>query len=197
MLTAGHRMFKAAALTGAVAPSSRFLARAMARAAHGADALVELGAGGGAVTRTLAEVYPDLRLVVVELRNDLVLRLRQEFEGLEIHAAPAATVLRSLAELPAATGIVSSLPFRSMPKLAKHETVCSILDFLGKSPGRFMVQFTYYPGAPFPVPVEFNWRKTSWVARNLPPAAVWVLEPSAGRLRTRGARASAGTVEAG
>jgi phospholipid N-methyltransferase len=186
LLTAGHRMFKAAALTGAVAPSSRYLAGAMARAAHGADALVELGAGGGSVTRALAAVYPGLRLVVVELRNDLALRLHREFKSVEIHAEPAATVLRNLRGLPAATCIVSSLPFRSMPKASKRETVSSVLDFLGTGAGRFMVQFTYYPGAPFPVPAEYTWRKTAWVARNLPPAAVWVLEPGAGRLRASG-----------
>jgi phosphatidylethanolamine/phosphatidyl-N-methylethanolamine N-methyltransferase len=180
-LTTGHRMFKAAALAGAVAPSSRYLARAMARAAHGADALVELGAGRGPVTRALAQVYPELRLVVVEMRKDLALHLRREFDAVEIHAAPAAAVLRALTGLPATTGVVSSLPFRSMPKALRHDTVCSILEFLGHGQGRFMVQFTYYPGVPFAVPAEFHWRKISFVALNLPPAAVWVLEPAARR----------------
>jgi phosphatidylethanolamine/phosphatidyl-N-methylethanolamine N-methyltransferase len=181
LLTTGHRMIRAAALAGAVAPSSRYLARAMARAAHGADALVELGAGRGPVTRALAQGYPELRLVVVEMRNDLALHLRREFKAAEIHAAPAAVVLRNLTGLPAATGVVSSLPFRSMPKALRHDTVCSILEFLRHGQGRFVVQFTYYPGAPFAVPAEFSWRRISFVALNLPPAAVWVLEPAARR----------------
>jgi phosphatidylethanolamine/phosphatidyl-N-methylethanolamine N-methyltransferase len=177
---AGQRLVNAAALSGAVTPSSQFLAHAMARAAHGAAALVELGAGTGSVTRALTRTYPGLRLVVVELRTDFALRLRREFKTAEVHAAPAAMVLRSLSGLPAATGIVSSLPFRSLPRLLKQETVCSILEFLCNGPGRFMVQFTYFPGTPFGAPIGFTWRKVAFVALNLPPAAVWVLQPDAG-----------------
>ncbi|MDH5539503.1 MAG: hypothetical protein OEY03_08875 [Rhizobacter sp.] len=181
LVNTGHHLVKAVALAGAIAPSSRHLARAMARAAHGAAALVELGAGTGPVTRALAQVYPELRLVIVELRKDLAHSLRQEFQSAEVHAAPAAIVLRSLTDLPDATGIVSSLPFRSLPRALKQDTVSSILEFLRKGPGRFMVQFTYYPGTPFRAPVGFTWRKVAFVALNLPPAAVWVLEPEVRR----------------
>jgi phosphatidylethanolamine/phosphatidyl-N-methylethanolamine N-methyltransferase len=85
----------------------------------------------------------------------------------------------ALSGLPAGTGIVSSLPFRSLPKVVKQDTVRSILDFLESGPGRFMVQFTYYPGAPFRVPAGFTWRKVAFIALNLPPASVWVLAPDA------------------
>jgi len=179
LVSAGYRFVKAAALAGAVVPSSRYLAQAMAREARGAAALVELGAGNGAVTRSLVQTYPGLRLVVVELRGDLALGLCREFALAEVHAAPAALVLPALAGLPDATGIVSSLPFRSLPRGLKAETVSSILEFLREGEGRFMVQFTYYPGAPFRVPAGFVWRKAAFVARNLPPAHVWVLEPDA------------------
>lgn len=173
----GQRLVNAAALTGAVLPSSKYLALAMARAAQGAAALVELGAGTGPVTRALAQVYPERRLIVVELRKDLALGLSREFKLAEVHAAPAAAVLGLLVGLPPATGVVSSLPFRSLPSGLKTETVSSILAFLRAGVGRFMVQFTYYPGVPFQVPRGFSWRKVAFVARNLPPAAVWVLEP--------------------
>ena len=154
----------------------------MARAADGAAALVELGAGTGPITRALTRAYPGLRLVIVELRTDLAMILRREFKTAEVHAAPAAAVLRSLDDFPAATGIVSSLPFRSLPKALKRETVSSILEFLRQGPGRFLVQFTYYWGVPFSVPVGFTWRKVEFVALNLPPAVVWVLEPDPGRV---------------
>ncbi len=180
MVAAGHRLVKAAALAGAVAPSSKYLANAMARAAEGATALVELGAGRGPVTRALVRVHPELRLVVVELRKDLAAALHREFKTAEVHAAPAAAVLRGLTGLPAATALVSSLPFRSLPRALKQDTVISILDFLRAGHGRFMLQFTYYPGVPFHVPEGFRWRKVAFVALNLPPAAVWALEPDAG-----------------
>lgn len=155
----------------------------MARAAQGAAALLELGAGTGPVTRALMQGYPELRLVIVEVRKDLALNLRREFKAAEVHGAPAAIVLRSLTGLPAGTGVISSLPFRSLPKVLKQKTIRSILVLLRESPGRFMVQFTYYPGAPFRVPFGFVWRRVAFVvALNLPPAAVWVLEPYAGRL---------------
>jgi len=179
-LSVGRRLVHAVALTGAVAPSSKYLAEAMARAAQGATALVELGAGSGAVTRALARFFPGLRLVVVELRRDLASGLRREFRGAEVHAAAAAVVLTRLSGLPAGTGIVSSLPFRSLPSAVKHDTVRSILGFLEGGPGRFMVQFTYYPGAPFRVPAGFTWRKVAFVALNLPPATVWLLTPAGG-----------------
>jgi phosphatidylethanolamine/phosphatidyl-N-methylethanolamine N-methyltransferase len=98
-----------------------------------------------------------------------------------VHAAPAAAVLPSLTGLPAGTAVVSSLPFRSLPKALKHETVGSILEFLRDGQGRFMLQFTYYPGVPFHVPLGFRWHKVAFVALNLPPASVWMLEPVAGR----------------
>lgn len=177
-LQLARRTLHAAALIGAVAPSSKYLAEAMARAAQGAGALVELGAGSGAVTRALARFFPDLRLVVVELRKDLARGLRREFGSAEIHAAPAAQVLDRLDGLPPGTGIVSSLPFRSLPPPLKHDTVRSILDFLQSGPGRFMVQFTYYPGAPFSVPAGFIWRKVAFIALNLPPATIWLLMPA-------------------
>jgi phospholipid N-methyltransferase len=179
-LSVGQRLVHAVAITGAVAPSSKYLADAMARAAQGAAALIELGAGSGAVTRALARFFPGLRLVVVELRKDLACGLRREFRSAEIHAAPAAQVLGKLSGLPAGTGIVSSLPFRSLPSAVKHDTVHSILDFLGNGPGRFMVQFTYYPGVPFRVPAGFTWRKVAFIALNLPPATVWLLMPAGG-----------------
>lgn len=176
----GQRLVRAVALTGAVAPSSKYLADAMARAAQGAGALVELGAGSGAVTRALARWFPQQRLVVVELRKDLASGLRREFRSAEIHAAPAAQVLAKLSGLPPGTGIVSSLPFRSLPSAVKHDTVRSILEFLQSGLGRFMVQYTYYPGAPFRVPAGFTWRKVAFITLNLPPATVWMLTPEGG-----------------
>jgi len=179
-LSRGQELVRAAALTGAVAPSSKFLARAMVQAARGAGALVELGAGTGPVTRALAHAYPDARLVVVELRADLAERLRRAFPAAEVHAAPAAAVLRRLTDLPAETALVSSLPFRSLPSAVKRATVRSVLAFLRRDPARFMVQFSYYPGPPFRVPAGYRWQREAFVALNLPPASVWRLQAEGG-----------------
>ena len=58
------------ALVGAVVPSSRRLAAAMAEAASGAGLLIDLGAGTGAITAALRERHPDVPLVAVEMQLD-------------------------------------------------------------------------------------------------------------------------------
>jgi phospholipid N-methyltransferase len=86
-------LFRAPALTGAVAPSSQFLARAMADAAHGAGHIVELGAGTGAVTRALARQHAQASLTLVELQPALARRLARSFPQARVIAQPAAWVL--------------------------------------------------------------------------------------------------------
>ena len=75
--------------TGAVSPSGRFLARAMARAVDPANPgpIVELGPGTGPVTDALIArgVAPE-RLVLVEFDPDFCRLLRQRY--------PAATVVQ-------------------------------------------------------------------------------------------------------
>lgn len=86
-------LIRAPALTGAVAPSSQFLARAMADAARGAGHIVELGAGTGAVTRALARQHPDATLTLVELQPALARRLARSFPQARVVGQPAAWVL--------------------------------------------------------------------------------------------------------
>lgn len=168
-------LLKAPALTGAVAPSSQFLARAMADATHGAARIVELGAGTGAVTRALAHRHPELPLTLVELQPALAHRLARAYPRSDVHAAPAAEVLDRMPGDPGTTVIVSSLPFRSMPTLARVQTRNSILQFLRRHPGSWLVQYTYQPRVPFDAEPGFVWRRRRTVMANLPPAGVWTL----------------------
>lgn len=172
-------LIKASALTGAVAPSSQFLAKAMADAAQGAAHIIELGAGTGAVTRVLARQYPDTRLTVVELQPALAGRLAKAYPGTVVHAGPAAEVLDQLIDEGLPVVIVSSLPFRSMPTVARVETRNSILQFLRRHPGSWLVQFTYQPRAPFAGEPGFTWKRKRTVVANIPPAGVWTLRATA------------------
>jgi phospholipid N-methyltransferase len=86
-------LLRSPSLTGAVAPSSQFLARAMADAARGAVHIVELGAGTGAVTRALARQHPDATLTLVELQPALARRLARSFPQARVIGQPAAWVL--------------------------------------------------------------------------------------------------------
>jgi phosphatidylethanolamine/phosphatidyl-N-methylethanolamine N-methyltransferase len=172
-------LIKAPALTGAVVPSSQFLANAMADAAEGAAHIVELGAGTGPVTRALAQRYPDARLTVVELQPALARQLTRAYPRADVHARPAAEVLDELDAGGLPVVVVSSLPFRCLPAPARAETRSSILRFLRRHPGSWLVQFTYQPRAPFDGEHGFAWRRGRTVVANLPPAGVWTLSASA------------------
>jgi phospholipid N-methyltransferase len=164
--------------TGAILPSSRHLAEAMARAAGSARHVVELGAGTGPVTQALMAALPAASLVAVELQGELAARLRTRFPGLDVRQAPASVVLDSL-NTPAENGglvaVVSSLPFRSLPAQVCKETIASVCRFLLRHPDSLFVQFTYQPRAPFQAPGGFAWARVDVVWRNAPPAGVWVM----------------------
>jgi phosphatidylethanolamine/phosphatidyl-N-methylethanolamine N-methyltransferase len=163
------------ATMGCLAPSSKYLAHAMARAADRADLVVELGAGTGSVTKALLETHPDVPLIAVELQPNLAGKLQQKFPKADVRHDTAKSVIDGLDAAPLNTVLVSSLPFRSLPPLATQETVASICAFLHGSPTRKLIQFTYQPREPFTAPPGFVWTRTSFVWRNAPPAGVWEL----------------------
>jgi phosphatidylethanolamine/phosphatidyl-N-methylethanolamine N-methyltransferase len=168
-------LLKKTALTGAVAPSSRFLASAMVRATGEARHVVELGAGTGPVTKELRSRLPNASLIAVEIQPGLAQQLRNKFPGLDVRQDLAQAVLDGLVYTDP-VAVVSSLPFRSLPKDMRDETVASIERLLRRVPGSRLVQFTYQPRAPFEASNDFQWRKTCSVWRNAPPAGVWVLQ---------------------
>lgn len=162
--------------TGAVLPSSRTLANAMAKAAAGADAVIELGAGTGPVTEALLRHLPGVPLIAVELQAPLARRLQARFPAVDVRQAAAKQVVDGLIGRPGRLVLVSSLPFRSLPKEVGAETVDSICRFLAHCPERKLVQFTYQPRAPFAAPRGLRWHRRAVVWRNTPPAGIWELQ---------------------
>jgi len=165
---------------GAIAPSSRWLARALARQAEGylPGKVVELGAGTGAVTRALlaAGVAPE-NLIVVERDKRLHDLLSKRFPQVCVLRADArglkgAVHRRGVDEVAA---VVSSLPLVSMPlptRRAIVEQSFAVLD----GDGAF-IQYTYGPTSPLPrellATLGLQADKVGFVARNLPPATIW------------------------
>lgn len=176
------RLLKQAFLTGAVAPSSKQLAHAMVLAAGHARHVVELGAGTGPVTHELRRLMPAASLVAVELQPELARRLGHRFPGLDVREAPAHEVLAGLT-YPGEVAVVSSLPFRSLPKEMREGTALAIERFLERHPGSSLVQFTYQPRAPFTASPGFQWEKMSTVWRNTPPAGLWRLQVRSGKMQ--------------
>ena len=166
-------------LTGAVAPSSPFLARAMARAIGPAaqGLIVELGPGTGPVTKALInEGVARERLVLVEYDAGFCRMLAQRF-------APARVVQGDAYDLPATladyagvkiAAVVSSLPLLNQPAALRAKLIDDAFALMG--PRGVFVQFTY--GLDSPVPRQACVNKYSATGgapiwRNLPPARVW------------------------
>ena len=168
--------------TGAVFPSSRALAAAMARhvpasAIEGEGVVVELGPGTGVVTQGLVERGVDpARLVLLEFSPDFCEHLKARF--------PEATIVQGDAyepgeEFDAAlagrkiSAIVSSLPLMARPDAAREAALSHHLDRM--APGCPFVQFTYALTLPVrPERVDAEVEIAPWVKLNLPPARVLV-----------------------
>lgn len=78
---------------GCLAPSSKYLANAMARATDRAELVVELGAGTGSVTKALIGSHPDVPLIAVELESGLAKKLQQKFPEIDVRHDTAKQVI--------------------------------------------------------------------------------------------------------
>jgi phosphatidylethanolamine/phosphatidyl-N-methylethanolamine N-methyltransferase len=164
--------------TGAVMPSSRALARAMARYVdpNSTGPVIELGPGTGPVTEALVRHGVDpARLVLVEFNPDFCRLLRTRY--------PAATVvqgdayrLRRLIENyvdePAAA-VVSGLPLVTKPLRTRLRLISDAMSLLAD--GAPFVQFTYAMLPPIPKELSgIRAEASELIWMNLPPARVWV-----------------------
>jgi phosphatidylethanolamine/phosphatidyl-N-methylethanolamine N-methyltransferase len=164
--------------TGAVMPSSRVLARTMARYVdpQSSGPVIELGPGTGPVTEALVEHGIDpARLVLVEFNPTFCRLLRSRY--------PTATViqgdayrLRRLVETyvrePAAA-VVSGLPLVTKPVRTRLRLISDALALL--APGAPFVQFTYAMVPPIPKALSgIKTEASELIWLNLPPARVWV-----------------------
>ena len=163
---------------GAVTPSGRVLARAMARYVEPElpGPVVELGPGTGPVTEALVEHGVDpARLVLVEFNPVFCQLLRGRFPTATVIQADAYGLRRALASLlrrPAAA-VVSGLPMFTKPVRTRVRLLRDALALL--RPGAPFVQFTYAVVPPIPrafAGVQAEASERIWM--NLPPARVWV-----------------------
>jgi phosphatidylethanolamine/phosphatidyl-N-methylethanolamine N-methyltransferase len=169
-------------VAGAVSPSSKFLARVMARAVdpRARGPIIELGPGTGPVTQALIERgVPAERLILVEYDEKFCALLSDRFPGARVVQGDAynlATTLKdTLREPPSA--VVSSLPLLNKPEPLRLRLLEDALAMM--EPNGVFVQFTY--GMVSPIPLGRKGRRFRWfsaeasapVLRNLPPARVW------------------------
>lgn len=174
-----RRWLTAPRTVGAIAPSSRALARAMCAAAtplHGP--VLELGPGTGVFTRALVEAGVDpATLVLVERLPAFAAMLRARWPQARVIEGDAGALRRD--DLPAAPcTVVSGLPLRAMPAAQVERILAAVLAC--SAPAVRLVQFTYGLRCPVAAPLRrrlgLRARRVAFVAGNLPPAWVWVLQ---------------------
>ena len=168
--------------TGAVSPSGRFLARAMARSVDPSEngAIVELGPGTGPVTEALIERgFAPSRLVLVEYDAAFCTLLEKRFPETRVVRGDAYRLAHTLAgviDQPIAA-VVSSLPLLTRPERARLALLDEAFALMGAD-GQF-VQFTYGLASPMPLglnrraQMSYRGETSQPVWLNLPPARVW------------------------
>jgi phosphatidylethanolamine/phosphatidyl-N-methylethanolamine N-methyltransferase len=164
--------------TGAVMPSSKALARTMARYVdpQSQGPIVELGPGTGPVTEALvAHGIDPARLILVEFNPDFCRLLRTRYPAATVLQGDAYRLRRVLASTlsePAAA-VVSSLPLMTKPLRTRLRLISDVMAVT--APGAPYVQFTYAMVPPIPRElsgIEAEPSNVIWM--NLPPARVWV-----------------------
>jgi phosphatidylethanolamine/phosphatidyl-N-methylethanolamine N-methyltransferase len=163
---------------GAVTPSGKVLARAMARYVdpNSSGPVVELGPGTGPVTEALvkAGVSPS-RLVLVEFDPSFCRILQSRYPEATLVQGDAYSLRRLLETLliqPAAA-VVSGLPLVTKPIRERWRLIRDAFDLM--VPGAPFVQFTYSMASPLPKRLGgFSAEASERIWMNLPPARVWV-----------------------
>lgn len=162
---------------GAIAPSSKRLAKAMASTVDAPDNqhyVVELGGGTGVITEALLKRVPIHQLIVVERAPALVAHLKERFLGLNVIEGDATQLPDLLGDkLSRVSTIVSGLPILSFPKPVIDDMHLMIKALPSQQQLKW-VQFTYRPLKKHPLAHNPRFQKANSksVLFNLPPA--WV-----------------------
>ena len=163
---------------GAVAPTGRLVARAMAAHAPLDNPLpvLELGPGTGAITTAILErgIAAD-RLVSIEYSKEFHAYLGQRFPGVHFVHGDAFDLAATLASTPwqRFCAVISGLPLLNFPKPVRIRLVTDALSLC--EAGAPFVQFSYGPRAPVSAGEDgFTLETSRWVMKNVPPARVFV-----------------------
>jgi phosphatidylethanolamine/phosphatidyl-N-methylethanolamine N-methyltransferase len=164
--------------TGAVMPSSRVLARAMARYVdpESNGPVIELGPGTGPVTQALVRQGIDpARLVLVEFNPDFCRLLRARYPAATVVQGDAYRLRRLLDGYvdERAAAVVSGLPLVTKPLRTRLRLISDAMTLLAT--GAPFVQFTYAMVPPIPKGLSgVRAEASELIWMNLPPARVWV-----------------------
>jgi phosphatidylethanolamine/phosphatidyl-N-methylethanolamine N-methyltransferase len=163
--------------TGAVAPSSPGLTKAMAAQVdpNGDLPVLELGPGTGVVTEALlARGIAPSRLTAVEYDGEFAARVRERCPGVTVIQGDAFDLDTTLGARAGDTfaAAVSSLPLVNFPQATRDALIADVFRRL--APGAPFVQFSYRFKPPVAPPAGVTLKRAAVIWLNVPPARVWV-----------------------
>ena len=160
---------------GAVAPSSRALARAIAGEVDPSrpGPILELGPGTGVVTQALVDrgITPE-RITVVEYDPDFAAGIGLRFPKVRVIQGDAFDLAHTLGNAKEFAAIVSGIPLLNFPLARRRAFVEALIGRL--LPGAALIQFSYGINAPAPAPKDHRVNCAAMIWANLPPARIWI-----------------------
>jgi len=162
---------------GALLPSAPALARLVARNVEIGpdDAVIEVGAGTGSITKALVSAgIPRERLFVIEIDSDMCTYLRKQFPQVQIihgDAGRLGDIVPSRWHGKVST-VVSGIPMITLPFDAQQRLIKSWFSIT--KPGGQMLQYTYSLISPLPeAKLGLSVRRRGMAFLNVPPASVF------------------------
>lgn len=161
---------------GSVVPSSPTLCRRIAAlvARRPGEAVLELGAGTGVVSRALLDAgVPPERLLVVEIVPDMAEHLRRALPGVDVLCGDAFDLGRVLPKRwhGRIGTAICGIPLVLLP-VAEQKRFVDAVEAV--APGRGFLLYTYCITSPLAHRrLGLAARREAWTPWNLPPASVW------------------------
>lgn len=168
--------------TGAVAASSRYLAKKMVECANLADAkvIVELGPGTGAITKYILRAKPaKARLITFDINPEFVKALKKKYRKATHFWADVVEMKKILKKegISKVDVIISGIPFSNFSRNETNRMLRAISGAMGKK-SRFVL-FAYSRGKFGTFLSKFKKISVDYVAANIPPAYVLALKKKA------------------
>lgn len=166
---------------GSVVPSSDALCRLVARHTRRAadEAVLELGAGTGVVSRALLESgVPPERLIVVEIVPEMAEHLRSVLPGVLVIEGDAVHLSNLLARhWHGRIGtVVCGIPLLLLP-LGEQRRIIDAMEAV--APSRGFLQYSYCATSPLSRrKLGLKAKREAWTPFNFPPASVWRYTPA-------------------
>lgn len=167
---------------GAIAPSSRWLARTMVESGdlRKADTVVELGPGTGSFTRAILDrIAPSATFFVMEVNAEFATSLRRRFPDLTVHNDSAERLPEYLPAhgKSAVDCILSGLPWASLPMPVQEGVMSAVVESL--RPGGTFATFAYLHALYLPNARRFRKRLEDLFTRVELSPVVWLNVPPA------------------